>query len=353
MRAVIITGPHRAVYRECETPKLAPHEVLVRVRAVGICKSDLEVWHGARPAPYVKYPVQLGHEWCGEIAELGAAVHHLRVGQRVAVAGLNFCGACFFCLRGETNLCAQYDEFGFTRPGGYAELVAARADLAYPFHDALAFEYAALCEPASCACHALERAAIQPGDSVVIIGPGTLGLLCAAWARIYQPAHIVVVGENRMNETLAYGMSATHYFTDDAELLEHIRALTEQRGADVVVEAAGSPRAFALALALARRGGTVVVEGIAGGGAQLSFQPDELVLQDARVHGVFSYAARHFEKTLRMLESGALPVAPLITHHFPLSEFQRAFDLLQTRAERVGKILLYPELLLQAARKEL
>lgn len=342
MRAVIVTEPHRAVYRECETPNLSPDEVLVRVRAVGICKSDVEVWHGTRPAPYVKYPVQLGHEWCGEIAELGAAVHHLSVGQRVAVAGLNFCGACFFCLRGETNLCAQYDEFGFTRPGGYAELVAARADLAYPFHDALPYEHAALCEPASCACHALERANIQAGDSVVIIGPGTLGLLCAAWARIYQPAHIIVVGENRMNETLAYEMGATHYVTNDDAPRDAVRAVTAGRGADAVIEAAGSPQTFGLALTLARRGGTIVVEGIAGGDAQIPFQPDDLVLQDVRVHGVFSYAARHFEKTLRMLERGALDVQPLITHTFPLIEFRRAFELLERRAVRVGKILLVP-----------
>lgn len=342
MRAVIVTKPHRAVYRECETPKLAPHEVLVRVRAVGICKSDLEVWHGTRPAPYVKYPAQLGHEWCGEIVELGAAVKTLRVGQRVAVEGLNYCGACFFCLRGETNLCERYAEFGFTLPGGYAEYVAARADLAHPFDDALAYPRAALIEPAACACHGVERANLRADDTVVIVGPGAIGLLCAAWAKSFQPAQLVVVGENRVNQDLALGMGATHYFTNADAPRDAVRALTAGRGADVVIEAAGSPRTFQLALTLARRGGTVVGEGIAGGGAPLPFQPDDLVLQDLRVHGVFSYAARHFEKALRMLERGALDVQPLITHTFPLSEFRRAFELLERRTEPIGKVLLVP-----------
>ena len=342
MHAVIITEPHHAEYQECEIPKIAPHEILVRVRAVGICKSDVEVWHGTRPAPYVKYPVQLGHEWCGEIIEVGAQVQNLYAGQHVAVEGLNYCGACFFCLRGETNLCEQYDEFGFTRPGGYAEYAAVRADLAHPFDTALAYEYAALCEPASCACHAIERANIRAGDTVVIVGPGTIGLLCAAWAKIFSPAHIIVIGENRINAALARDMGATHYFARDAAPRDAVRALTQGRGADVVIEAAGSADAFALAMSLARRGGTLIAEGIAGGGAQIAFQPDDLVLQDLRVHGIFSYASRHFEKTLRALESGALAVAPLITHTFPLSAFRDAFALLEQRSERVGKVLMKP-----------
>ncbi len=327
---------------ECPVPHIAPHEILVRVRAVGICKSDVEVWHGTRPAPYVKYPVQLGHEWCGEIAEVGAHIKTLRVGQRVAIEGLNYCGVCFYCLRGETNLCEQYDEFGFTRPGGYAEYVAVRADLAHPFDDALAYEDAVLCEPASCACHGIERAGIRAGDTVVIVGPGTIGLLCAAWAKTLSPAHIVMIGENRANAALAREMGATHYLANDSAPRDAVRALTQGRGADVVIEAAGSTNAFRLAMSLVRRGGTLVVEGIAGGGAEIPFQPDELVLQDARVHGVFSYASRHFEKTLRAIESRTLHVAPLVTHRFALHAFRDAFALLEQRTERTGKVLLEP-----------
>lgn len=340
--AIRITSPHHSELIESPPPPLAPNQVLVRVQAVGICKSDVEVWHGTRPAPYVKYPVQLGHEWCGTIEQVGAKVNQLHVGQRVAVEGLNYCGKCFYCKRGETNLCETYNEFGFTLPGGYAEYVAVRADLAHPFDRALAYEHAALCEPASCVAHGIERANIQAGDTVVIIGPGTIGLLAAAWARLFDAAQIVVMGENRMNESLALAMGATHYFTIQENQRARVLELTNGRGADVVIEAAGSPQAFASAFDLVRRGGTIVVEGIAGGGKQIPFEPDQLVLQDVRVHGVFSYASRHFEKTLRLIENGKLNVQPLVTHTFPLADFRRAFDLLEQRTERVGKVLLKP-----------
>ena len=203
MKAVVIEKPFYATIVDCATPSIAPNQVLVRVGAVGICASDVEVYEGTRPADYVRYPCQPGHEWAGTVVAVGREVAHLKLGDRVAVEGHHFCGKCYFCQRGQTNLCQYYNEFGFTLPGAYADYVAVRADLAHPFTPDLPFEVAALTEPAACAGHGLLRAGVQSGDTVVVIGPGTIGLLGVAWAKALGAGRIIAVGVDRNNEGFA------------------------------------------------------------------------------------------------------------------------------------------------------
>jgi 2-desacetyl-2-hydroxyethyl bacteriochlorophyllide A dehydrogenase len=344
MHAVFINAPHQATYQEIERPVPGPGEILVRVAAAGVCMSDLEILDGTRPEPYIKYPIVPGHEWCGTVVETGPGVSRPVVGQRVAVEGLNFCRSCFWCERGETNLCADYNEFGFTLPGGFAEYVAVRADLAHPFADTLPFEIAALTEPAACAGHGIVRAQVRPGDTVVVVGPGTIGLLGVAWASLFQPQRIIAVGLDRANEGLAQAMGVTDYLLVQDDPVAFVRDVTDGRGADVVFEAAGSEAAIPLAIELARRGGTLALAGITGGGRQLPLESDLFCLQNLHVHGVFSYPSNLFSQALRLIEGGLLKVSPLITHHFPLEEYSRAFDLLRRRSGSggVGKVLLKP-----------
>jgi 2-desacetyl-2-hydroxyethyl bacteriochlorophyllide A dehydrogenase len=342
MKGVVIRKPHDAEYGELPQPRITDEQVLVRVAMVGVCLSDVEVYDGTRPEEYVKYPCIPGHEWCGTVAEIGAGVRHLTVGDRVAVEGHNYCGRCFFCQRGETNLCESYNELGFTLPGGYAEYVAVRADLAHPFSDSLPFELAALTEPGSCAGYGMLRASVRPGETVAIVGPGTIGLLGAAWAKSLHAGRIIVIGRNRKNESLARIIGATDFFTMTENPTEQVRALTNGRGADVVLEAAGNPTAVALACDVARRGGTVVAAGVAGGRRPLTLESDLFCLKDLRVHGIFAYTSEVFQKTLRQIEGGALDVRPFITHRFPLEQYLQAFHLLKHRPEPVLKIVLTP-----------
>jgi 2-desacetyl-2-hydroxyethyl bacteriochlorophyllide A dehydrogenase len=342
VKAVVIPVPHRASLAEEPRPRARDGQVLVRVAAAGICMSDVEVWKGTRPAAYVKYPVIPGHEWCGTVEEIGPGVEGLRVGQRVAVEGHNFCGRCPWCRRGETNLCASYDEHGFTRPGGFAEHVAARADLAHPFSDALPFEAAALTEPFACVVHGMRRTNVDGAETVAVLGSGTLSLLAVAAVKQWRPARTVVVTRSRTNERIARQVGATDYLTIDEDPVARVQELTGGRGADVVLEAVGHESAVPLALDLARRGGAVALMGIAGGGQRPLLDADVFALKDLHVHGVFAYTSRDYAEALRLIESGRVDVTPLITHRFPLSDFQKAFDLLASRKEPVVKVLLRP-----------
>ena len=342
MKAVRIESAGLGSLVDLPMPRLGHAELLVRVAAVGVCLSDVELWEGSRPPDYVRYPVTPGHEWSGTVAEVGRDAAGFAVNDRVTVEGHNYCKACFYCQRGDTNLCIKYNELGFTLPGAYAEYVAVRADLAHKFGADLPFEAAALTEPSSCVANGLLRAQIQPGDTVVVVGPGTIGLLAVAWARQLGAANVLAVGLNNDNAQLASQMGATHYAASTAEAAELVASLTDQRGADTAIEAAGSTAAFTLAANLARRGGTLVTIGITGGTAPLALPADILCLKDLRVHGVFAYTAAHFKHTLRAIESRTLKVAPLITHRLPLASFREAFRLLREKSERVGKIVLEP-----------
>ncbi|MCW1966891.1 MAG: alcohol dehydrogenase catalytic domain-containing protein [Anaerolineae bacterium] len=340
MRAVIIEKPYQASLIERPMPSITPNQVLVKVGAVGICASDVEVYEGTRPADYVRYPCQPGHEWSGTVVAIGDETTHLKVGDRVAVEGHHFCGKCYFCQRGQTNLCQHYNEFGFTLPGAYADYVAVRADLAHPFSTALPFEVAALTEPAACAGHGLLRANVRPGDNVVVIGPGTIGLLGVAWAKALGAERIIAVGVDRNNETFARSVGATDYITLADNAVNAIRDLTDGHGADVVFESAGNPQAVLLALDLVRRGGTVVQVGIAGGDHHIRLSPDLACLKDLRLHGVFAYTSAVFAETLRRIESGALNVRPLITHRLPLAQFADGLALLKHKPEPVVKVVI-------------
>lgn len=334
--------PNRAFLEDESRPQAGAGEVLVKVAAAGVCMSDLEVLRGTRPAAYVRYPIIPGHEWCGTVEDVAPGVRSVTAGQRVAVEGHAFCRRCPFCRRGETNLCVTYNEHGFTLPGGFAEYAAVRADLVHPFADGVPFEAAALTEPLACVVHGTERAQVTAGDTVVVVGPGTVGLLAVACAGLRQPAWVAAIGLDRSNEAVARAIGATHYWTVDEKPVDRVRELTEGRGADVVFEAGGNEAAVPPALELARRGGTVVLMGIVGGGRRLFLESDLFCLQDLRVHGVFAYRSQNFEQALRLIESGRVNVAPLVTHRFPLSDFEKAFDLLARRTEPAVKVVLRP-----------
>ena len=321
-------------------PRPGRNELLVRVAAAGVCLSGVELWEGSRPPAYVRYPVTPGHEWSGTVAEVGSAVTCFAINYRVAVEGHNYCKTCFHYQRADTNLCLAYDELGFTRPGAFAEYVAVRSDLAHTFNAALPLEAAALTEPASCVANGLLRAQIRSGEMVVVIGPGTIGLLAVAWVRQLGAAQVLAVGLNADNAQRARAMGATHYAASPTEAAEITAALTNQRGADTAIEAAEHPAAFTLAADLVRRGATLVTIGISGGSAPLQLPADMLCLKELRVHGVFAFTTTHFKHTLRAIESETLRVAPLITHRLPLASFREALRLLRDKTEPVGKILL-------------
>ena len=344
MRVMVVEQPGQFALSERPEPLAGAGEVLVRPLAVGICGSDIDLVQGTRPAAYVRYPIVPGHEWVAEVVMAGPGVHNVQAGEYVAVEGHNYCRVCPQCRRGATNLCIKYDEFGCTRDGGLAELVVARADLLHPFQKNLRPELAALTEPTACALHGVEVANPRLGETVVIIGTGTIALLGVTLFAQYHPRQLIVVGRHTTNRDIAFTLGATHFLTGSEQEIDlSIQSLTDGVGADIIYEAAGHISAVNMAFQLARRGGHIILEGVAGADAYLTLPADLFLLKALSVHGIFAYTSAHFERALRLIEAGTIMVAPLVTHRLPLQRYAEGIALLEDRKERVIKVIILPQ----------
>lgn len=333
-RAVRVEAPHDLRIVPTAVPTPGPGEALIRVAWAGICGSDVELFHGTRPAPYVRYPVVPGHEWSGTVADIGAGVDRSLLGRPVVGEGFRSCQVCPSCRRGEPTVCqAAYDETGFTRDGAWADHLVIPARLLHRLPDVADLRSAAGLEPAACVAEACIRAAVQQADHVAVVGGGTLGLLATQLIAAASPTELVVVHPTADRGELARECGATSLVQPDA-----VADLAERF--DVVIEAAGSAGTAAAATQLARRGGRVVLTGIPG--EQDSISTRLLMTKHLSVHTVFGAPPRAWVHAIRAFAAGILKPSLLITHEFVLEDADKAIRTLVERDANVGKVLLHP-----------
>ena len=341
MKAVLIREPHDVAFVELERPVPGAGDVLVRSHVAGVCRTDLEMLHGGLTDPrWVRFPLVPGHEWSGTIAELGEGVDDLAAGDRVVCEGMIPCNRCRRCKEGETQLCLNYDQIGFTRGGGYGEFVLVPRHVVHRLPDSASFAAGALVEPASCVLRGLERGRPCPGESIGVIGIGTLGSLAVTLARLYAPSMLVGYGvrADELEFATRLGADATVHVVDE-DAVAATQRLAEG-GLDVVIETAGAVEAVDLATRVVRPGGRVVLMGIAGEGKTLALAPDRIMLGDMDVIGSCSYSTAAWSRVVRLLDQGQVELDPIVTHRFPASHFEEAFALMDERPGHVAKVLL-------------
>jgi len=341
VRAVLIERPHEVAYVELDTPTAAPGEVVVRSHVAGVCRTDLEMLHGGLTDPrWVRFPVVPGHEWSGTVAELGDGVDDLALGERVVCEGMIPCNRCRRCKEGETQLCLNYDQIGFTRGGGYGEYVLVPRHVVHRLPDDVSFAAGVLVEPAACVLRGLERGRPRPGEMVGVIGIGTLGSLAATLARLYAPGALVAYGVRReeLDFAVRLGADAAVHVTEEDPIAATHRLVGG--GLDLVIETAGAVEAVDLATRLVRPGGRVVLLGIAGEGKALELPADRIMFGDMDVIGSCSYSTSAWSRVMRVLDQKLVDLEPIVTHRFPVERFQDAFELLDNRDGIVTKVLL-------------
>jgi 2-desacetyl-2-hydroxyethyl bacteriochlorophyllide A dehydrogenase len=306
-------------------------EVRVTPRHVGLCGTDLEIVGGSMDPDYIRYPLVLGHEWSGTVAAVGEQVTRVAPGDAVVVEGIIPCSVCEACRRGQTNLCAIYDELGFMRDGAAGPSVTTREHMVHRLEPGVPLVSGALVEPASVVLRGLSVMDLQPGARIVVIGAGTLGLLAAHLVRLWSPAWVTVTGRRPVQGELASAMGADEY----------VIGRPEPRSFDVVVEAAGTLTGVEVAFEAARRGGQVLLLGICGHGKTIPISPDDIVNNDLRVRGSFGYTAAAWAQVVALLNAGRLDMQSVITHRFPLDRYEVALDTLARPTEAArGKVLL-------------
>jgi len=335
MRALVVERPGAAALQRVPRPEPGPGEVLVRVGAAGICGSDVEVLEGRRPAPYVRYPIIPGHEWAGTVEAVGPGVENIDEGAVVVAEGFRACGDCARCREGRTNLCtADYAETGFTHAGAFADFLSVPAQLVHQLPAGTDLNAAAVLEPAACVAQGLLEIDLVPGMTVAVVGAGTLGLLAVALLHRISPSRLALVGARAPRLALGRELGAS-------ETWNVREGRGPEPGFDLVFEAAGTVEGARTAIALARRGGTVVLEGISG--QSNGIDADAVVLGHLRVQGIFGASRNAWRWVTELFAAGLLDTQPLVSHSFPLEEHVAAFAALTNRNGDALKVQLTPQ----------
>jgi len=340
MQAYVLRKPRDLQLEERPIPAIGADQVLVRVRAVGVCGSDVHYWHSGRIGPVVvETAMVLGHECAGEVVKLGADVSHLRLGDRVALEPGIPCGECDLCRAGRYNLCPDVVFFA-TPPvdGAFCEYVAHKAASAFRLPETVSYEEGAMCEPLSVGIHAARRAGVGLGDSVLITGAGPIGLasLMAAQAAGATTTIITDMQDTRLELARELGVTAAaDVRVDDTPALVH--ELTEGRGVDATIECTGASAAMLTGLTSGQRGGTVVWVGTADD--TYAIPSVDTIRRGLTIRGIFRYR-NTYRAAIDLIAAGRAQVGRLITHRFPLTQLPEAMDTALTGRDGAVKVVV-------------
>jgi 2-desacetyl-2-hydroxyethyl bacteriochlorophyllide A dehydrogenase len=335
--------PGGAEYSDFEMPRIGPEEVLIEVKAAGICGTDghLYDWADNIVREYKpKLPLVMGHEFAGIITERGHQVSGLEKGDKVTAFPILYCGQCRYCRNGEPNICNERPLLGLGVNGAFAQFVKVRAKNVYKLDDKVPFEIGALSEITCVGLHAIDRIRMGFGDTVAVVGCGPLGIMMAILAKHSGAAHVFITGleQDRKRLELAGKIGATPVSVDKEDPKQLILDNTDGMGADVVFETAGSPSGVIQSMDIIRKGGRI---GILGQGhapteiptAILSFREIELV-------GTRAYTCKDWDKVSSTLVNTAEDLRHVITHRMSLEKAAQGFQLMKARDGM--KIILEP-----------
>jgi L-iditol 2-dehydrogenase len=332
MLAAMFYGPMDVRMEQRPIPQPGPGEVLLQVAVAATCGTDVKTYRRGHPLLFRQTPAGFGHEVAGLVAAIGAGVTQCREGDAVVVANSAPCQQCFYCRHGRLSLC---EDLHFLN-GAYAEYLLVPGRIVsknlYQLSPGTSFAAAALTEPLACALHGIDASEMMSGDTVVILGSGPLGLLLVAAAKL-RGAYVIVTGHGADRLTLAnhFGADVVIDVTtfSSQEQNTTIRSLTSaQRGADVVIEAVGTPETWTLATTLARPGGLVNLFGGCPAGTQVSLDTHPLHYSELTLKGVFHHTPGYFAQALELITEHRIDVEALITAYMPLESTLTALELL-------------------------
>jgi L-iditol 2-dehydrogenase len=347
MEALVVQSPNVLGIETRAVPQPGVNEVLARVRATAICGTDAHLIRGDYPGFWpLAFPFTPGHEWAGEIVALGpgAEAYGWSVGDRVAGTSHNACGACQKCVEGQYNVCENYgkaglhEQYGHNVQGVDATYAVHNVKCIFRLPDSVSFEEGALVDPASIALHVARRGNIKPGDTVAVTGAGAIGLLAGDAALICGAARVIIVGRgHRLEKAAAMGFETVD--TNAGDPVADVRRLTEDLGADVVLECAGVPETLTWAMEMLRKGGRCAMVGIPTEAVALTIQP--IVLNELELVGSRA-SAGEMRRVIPFIANGRMRVKDLITHRFPLAEYETALNTFNDRSSGALKIIIEP-----------
>jgi len=339
MRAVLYLEPGKLSYQEVDAPTVGTGELLVRVKAALTCGTDVKTFQ--RGHHLMKPPMPFGHEFAGEVSLVGEGVSGFVEGMRVVAANSAPCNYCFYCRRGKHNLCENI-VFNW---GAFAEYIKVPAPIVeqnvYRIPEGLSYEEAALLEPLACVVLGSEAAGVSSGDSVAIAGGGgPIGLMHLQLAINSGAEQVIVIDvrDSRLEVARSLG-AATVINAAREDPVTMVKELTAGRGADIVIETAGVPEVWRMALAMVRKGGTVVMFGGCPAGTQIPLDTDRVHYEELTIKGVFHHSPRTVERALELLGRGVIKAGSLISGRLPLKDVQKALEMMM-RGEAIKMAII-------------
>lgn len=338
MKSIVIKEPGCVLLAEKEIPEPQAGFVRVKVKAAAICATDLEVVDGNIPAVY---PVTPGHEWSGIVDAAGSKEDVSWVGKRVTGSNDVVCLKCEACRSGQWRYCSEFEEIGFRRDGAYAEYVIVPSYGLCELPENVSFIQGALCEPLGVALGTLEKAGAKCGDTLVIIGAGSIGLCILAAAKAMGMRDIVVAAATGRRLETAARMGAAHTIaTQERDLVEEMKRI-HPGGTDVVIDATGMEVCIRQSLKIARKGGTVALAGY-GRGKEMTIRMDDIHINNLHVVGAGNNWNQH-KKAVTMMADGRVDIGHFATRLLGLSDFEEGLKLARKRPEGFIKAVFVNE----------
>ncbi|MFD1864388.1 zinc-binding alcohol dehydrogenase family protein [Planococcus chinensis] len=336
MKAVQVPTAHELRIIEQERPAVVnADDVLVKIKRVGICGSDMHIYHGTNPL--ATYPRIVGHEVAGEVAEVGSAVTGLQPGDHVVVEPINYCGECYACRKGRPNVCEKLSVFGVHEDGGMREYAVLPEKQLHSVNKDLSWDEIVLAEPYTIGAQAVWRGNVEAGDTVLIQGCGPIGICILKLAKI-AGAHVFMTDLSEERMAFAKESGADEVINAGKESVkDRILELTDGTGPNVVIDAVGMPATVELSIDLVSPAGYVVVLGFderPSAIPQLPITKKEITIVGSRLQ------TNQFGKVVDLLNSGELRSDGLITHKFALDDVQEAFSYVENNPDKVRKALI-------------
>lgn len=336
MRQATMTAPGVIEIGTVDMPVPGPEDVLLRIKRIGICGSDVHVNHGRHP--FTSYPVVQGHEFSGVIERVGEAVRELQPGMKATATPQVTCGTCPPCRRGDYHICDNLKVQGFQAPGCAGDFFVTRADRVVPLPDAFTFEQGALVEPVAVGVHAAARAPALAGRNIAVIGAGPIGNLLSQVVQA-NGGHVLLtdVSDYRLDIAVRCGVRAVSNATRES-LGEAANRTFGPVGFDVAFECAGVPAAIAAGIENLQKGGTLIL--VAVYGEQPRVNTGLIQDRELNVVGTLMYQYRDFVRAAELIQSGRVVTAPLETMHFPLERFGDAYGFIDSSRDRSMKVFI-------------
>ena len=336
MKQAVMTAPGKIEIRNIEIPKAGAGEVLLKIQRIGVCGSDVHVYHGKHP--YTSYPVVQGHEFSATIESVGPGVTGLKAGQKVTSMPQIVCGECAPCKRGDYHICDKLKVEGFQAPGCAQEYWAAQAAKIIPLPDNFSFEQGALVEPVAVAAHAVSRAGNLTGKNVAVLGAGPIGNLVAQVARC-EGAKVLITDLSafRLEVAKKSGLENTSNAKEES-LAQASKRIFGEAGFNVALECVGAEPTITAAVSTIEKGGTIIVVGVFGEKPRV----DMGLVQDRELnlHGTLMYTKKDYVRAVELMSSGGVITDPLVSIHFAFEQYLDAYHFIDTQADKSMKVFV-------------